>query len=371
MKKDSTTEAFFALLRSGLWEKDVSLLPCGLVDFDAIYKLAEEQSVIGLVAAALEHVDIKVEKLKSRPFILWVFAQEQKNASMNELINWLMLRLKERKVEAVLVKGQGIAQCYERPNWRTCGDIDLFLAPENYEKAKSILLPIASSAGKEIQYEKHLDMTIGDHSVEIHGTMNTSVSDQIDKTQAAIQKNMFNEKSYRNWFNGEDSVLLPAPNEDIVFVFVHIIKHFYKGGIGLRQICDYCRLLWTYRDSINHDLLLSRLTQMDILDEWKSIAALSVNYLGMPSDAIPIYDSASRWSHKASKILRIVLQKGNFGHNEDRSYYEKRSYLTIKAISLWHWIKDYSKLFAIFPKNSWRSFWRIVKGGTVAALRGE
>ena len=35
-------------------------------------------------------------------------------------------------------------------------------------------------------------------------------------------------------------VFLPAPDEDVVFVFSHILQHFYKEGIGLRQICVWC-----------------------------------------------------------------------------------------------------------------------------------
>ena len=63
MKKDNTINAFFALLRAGLWEKDVCLTGFGKIDYDRILLLAEEQSVVGLVAAGLEHVaDVKVPK---------------------------------------------------------------------------------------------------------------------------------------------------------------------------------------------------------------------------------------------------------------------------------------------------------------------
>ena len=27
--------------------------------------------------------------------------------------------------------------------------------------------------------------------------------------------------------------MLPSANNDVVFVFTHFLKHFYKGGIGL------------------------------------------------------------------------------------------------------------------------------------------
>ena len=52
MKKDNAnTQVFFALLRAGLWKQGVRLQPYGDIDFQAVYDLADEQSVVGLIAA--------------------------------------------------------------------------------------------------------------------------------------------------------------------------------------------------------------------------------------------------------------------------------------------------------------------------------
>ena len=42
MKKDNTIEAFFAILKAGLWEKNVCLAEYGKINFEEIYQLAEE-----------------------------------------------------------------------------------------------------------------------------------------------------------------------------------------------------------------------------------------------------------------------------------------------------------------------------------------
>ena len=121
----------------------------------------------------------------------------------------------------------------------------------------------------------------------------------------------------RVWKNGETDVFLPAPDEDVFFVFTHFIKHFYKEGMNLRQICDWCRLLWTYRDSLNHGLLEKRIRKAGLTSEWKAFAALAVNYLGMPIDAVPLLDvrclkEDGRWKRKADKICTFILEVGNF-----------------------------------------------------------
>jgi hypothetical protein len=69
-KGNSNRKAFYALLRAGLWEKDVRLSQFGEVDYNLVYKLAEEQSVVGLVAAGIEHVvDVKIPQEIALTFV--------------------------------------------------------------------------------------------------------------------------------------------------------------------------------------------------------------------------------------------------------------------------------------------------------------
>ncbi len=50
---------------------------------------------------------------------------------------------------------------------------------------------------------------------------------------------------------------------------------------------------------------------MGLMSEWKAFAALLVDYLGMPVEALPVYDPDRKWSRKASRILSFVLETGN------------------------------------------------------------
>ena len=80
MIKDNTTNAFFALIRAGLWEQDCYLSQYGEVDYGSILELAQEQSVVGRVAAGLEHVvDVKVPKEDVLQFIGLTLQEEQKD----------------------------------------------------------------------------------------------------------------------------------------------------------------------------------------------------------------------------------------------------------------------------------------------------
>ena len=364
--------AFFELLRAGLWEKEARLSVFDGIDFNEVYRLAEEQSVVGLVAAGMEHVtDVKIPQTTFLFFVGNAIQIEQRNKAMNAFVAELIERLRKADIYVILVKGQGIAQCYERPLWRACGDVDLLLSEANYKKAKALLMSLADSVEDEDEERNHLAMTINGWVVELHGTLRSQLGKRIDNVIDETQNDTFQFGNVRVWQNEKVAVYLPSPNNDMIFVFCHILQHFFRGGIGLRQICDWCRLLYTYKDTLNHNLLESRLSKAGLMSEWKAFAALAVVYLGMPIEVIPFYSDSSRWKRKASRVMDLVLETGNFGNNRDYSYQKKYPYVVYKAISLWRHTKDGLRHFSLFPDVAAREWWRMLKHGIHVASEGK
>lgn len=371
MRRNNNQDAFLALLRAGLWEKEVRLSSFEQIDYTEVQRLAEEQSVIGVVLAGIERSNIKPPQELLLQWIGEVQMQEQQNREMDLFIEKLIQNLRDADIYTLLVKGQGIAQCYERPLWRTSGDVDFFLSDSNYNKAKEYLLPLASSTEPEAEPAKHLGMIINSWVVELHGTMRSRVLLRMDKVIDEVQKDIFYGGNVRSWMNGETTVFLPNADNDVIFIFTHILKHFFRGGIGLRQICDWCRLLWTYRDKIDIKLLEKRIIRAGIMSEWKAFAALAVNTLGMPVEAMPFYSPEKKWKRKANKICAFILEVGNMGHNRDSSYFNKYPYIIRKAFSLERRCSDLLRHAGIFPMDSLRFFPHIVYNGFISAMRGE
>ena len=370
MNDGNSKEAFFALLKAGLWKQNVRISAFEPIDFAALYDLADGQSVVGLVAAGLEQVvDRKITKPEALPFMKRVFSLEGRNASMNEFIGTIVGKMRDAGIYTLLVKGQGVAQCYARPQWRSSGDIDFFLDARNYELAKSFLRPMADSCGSEEEYTKHFGLEIKPWEVELHGTLRCGLSSRVDRGIDAIQEDTFSRGNIRTWRNGETDIFLPGADNDIVLTFTHILNHFYLGGIGLRQICDWCRLLWTYRETIDSGLLERRLREMGLTSEWKAFGALAVDYLGMPAEAMPLYDASAGWSRKARRICAFILKVGNFGKNRDLSYYRKYPYLVRKTISLGQRLGDLARHALIFPLDSFRFLPNILFHGFEAAVK--
>jgi hypothetical protein len=313
-RRESTIDAFFALVKAGLWsDGNQEIRIDGTTDWNEVYELTQEQSVLGLVLAGLEHPDIKPPKELLLQWIGEVQLIEHRNKAMNQFIEKLVVKMREADIYTLLMKGQGIAQCYERPLWRISGDVDFFLSNDNYEKAKRFLLPLSSGNKPERLYSKEMGLRIYSWYVEVHGTLRTGLSTRIDKAIDSVQNDVFYGGSVRSWVNGKTQIFLPAPDNDVFFVFTHFIKHFYKeGGVSIRQLCDWCRLLWTYKNSLNHELLESRIRKAGLMSEWKSFAALAVEYLGMPINAMPLYASDEKWKKKGKKVVAFILKGGEW-----------------------------------------------------------
>lgn len=374
MEKGKEVKAFFNLLKVGMWPKPKKQVSVdGTLDWNGVYRLASEQSVLGLVLAGIDCLPIaqRPPKVLLLQWIGEIQMLEQQNLSMNQFIGKLVEKMCHAGITTLLVKGQGIAQCYERPLWRACGDVDFLLSEENYRKAKELLLPMASSSETEEAYGKHLGMTVDDWTVELHGTMRCGLSRKMDGVVDEAQKDCFHGGNVRTWMNGMTQVFLPSPDNDVILVFTHFIKHFYKEGVGLRQICDWSRLLWTYRETINVVQLEKRLRSAGLLTEWKAFGAFAVEYLEMPAEAMPLYESSSHWERKAKRICGFVLDVGGASQSKDNSFYKTKPYLTRKAISFGRKCGTLKRIATIFPKNTIAFFPYIVFNGVRSVVRGE
>lgn len=357
MRKNNK-DAFFTLLRAGLWGDGNSELRIeGTTGWNYVYQLAQEQSVQGIVLQGLEELRAKNLELRVPQTLLlqWIGEVqmiEQQNKDMNAFVAELIENLKESDVYAILVKGQGVAQCYEKPLWRCSGDIDLLLSSDNYLKAKRALIPLASEVANENTTTKHQALVINGFDVELHGKMPFTLSMRVEHGIDDVLEDLFVRGNVKSWDCNGTQVFLPSPDNDVILVFTHFLHHFFIEGVGLRQISDWCRLLYSYRNSLNDRLLESRIRKMGLMSEWKAFYNLASRYLGMPDLDSRLMIQDSRFDKKADRIMGLVLESGNFGHNKDLSYRTRFSGLTYKIVAAWRRFLDFCRFAAIFPLDA-------------------
>ena len=91
---------------------------------------------------------------------------------------------------------------------------------------------------------------------------------------------------------------------------------------------------------------------MGLTEEWKAFAAFAVEYLGMPVEAMSLYEKSEKYRLKARKICDLVIETGNFGHNKDESYRAKVGRVKSFYITFWRRLKEFVRLTTIFPQHA-------------------
>lgn len=351
MNKDYPLDAFLSLIRGGLWEQSVTLARYPELDWRIILQLAKDQTVVGLLGAGLEHLsDVKVPVSVAKDCLGLVMGIEMRNRKMNGLLVSQARAFSVNHVTALVLKGQGVAQCYERPLWRQPGDIDWLTDGDGYERGKALLLQNADSPHMEYGDLKHYGMRFGDIEVELHGTTHTDLSRQIDYHLDEMQHQLFENLQFRHWDCSGLQILLPDPNFDAIFIFTHFVHHFYHGGVGLRQICDWTRFLHVFSDKLDRDYLKDHLEIMDLMTEWKAFGSLSVSFLGLDPSKMPFYEPG--YETKAKRIVRYIVRTGAFGHKTGIRQPKYKNYLHRKLVAFIYRARDIIQVFRVFPPQS-------------------
>lgn len=372
-----TENLFFALLRAGLWgafEGDVPQQD--EIEWKSLLKLAEEQTVSGLISDGLSLMKKAVPSLEvpakvTERLMIQTIGLEKSNAMVNGVVSEVCGALNKAGIRYCLIKGQGTALNYPRPNHRTPGDIDLLLDDENYRKASELLVPMAVEVSPENPQKKHLGMKFRNGvEVELHGTARVSFGDAVNKVIDRMQDDLFKGNDFREWDCLGTEVRLPSVDFDAAFIFIHFVQHFYHGGLGLRQICDWVMHLSRFSSEIDQGWILDHLIDLGMLKEWDAFGALAVTLLGMPRECAPFYMPSQ--DKYAEMIWASMRHSGNFGrkmhgHRDPQS----EPYLIRKVRSLNGHMSWMIRHFRLNPRNTLRAIAITLHTGLRAAINGE
>ena len=171
------------LLRCGLWEEDVNLplFASNKANWPGLFELAQKQAVTGVVFDALKHLPAELQPPRAL-YLQWcglVAKIETRNELMNKVIGALNETLRGYEISPVLLKGQGVARYYRNPLRRICGDIDIYVSPEEFDRAQLCL----RDSGAELlayQEEKHAEYRFGGEALELHHVMNRFKNPWVD-----------------------------------------------------------------------------------------------------------------------------------------------------------------------------------------------
>lgn len=308
---ETSRNAYLCLLRSALWNVTPEI--DFVFDWNEVLQIAENQSTLPIVCqSALQMVGDNAPSLKLRSVMLGKMGQ---NSRQYALLNEAMMRsfecLRSHGVEPVLLKGNGLAQNYPFPEFRQCGDIDIYVGPENYHEGCAAMREMTDfhNWGIENERQMHYNIEKGDLVIETH-RVTAILHDRDDNAfYQKISLDGLSKDLHRVEIDGF-SLNLPSDTFNSFYVFHHAWHHFLDTGVGFRQLCDWALLLHSLYGEIDLAKLKSYIDGLGLMKAWKTFACIAVEQLGLPKEEMPFYNAS--YSKKAAKVLSFVWKEGNF-----------------------------------------------------------
>ncbi len=241
--------ALFALLRLGLGTggaaTDVPALSAE--DWERLYSMAGEQSVLGIVYAGIERLPKDAQPPMELAF-QWASEAETVRGH-NRLVNAEASRLTELFAAAgrktAVLKGPANAMLYPDPLSRQCGDIDLWV--EGGRKSVLDLLKqknlVAGVHSLMMLYAAphHVDIAPGPDGIHVEIHFEPSSGNKDPFANRRMMRYLAGEIAKACMASG--GFCVPSIRFALVMQLSHIQRHFISTGIGLRQIVDYYVLL--------------------------------------------------------------------------------------------------------------------------------
>ena len=141
----------------------------------------------------------------------------------------------EKGVDYALLKGAALKKMYPASEMRLMSDIDILIRQEQYEAVRQCMQNLGythtTESDHEIVWKKKPYIV-----VELHKRVIPSYNEDYYRyyTDPWEKFKPDAQKPNQYWMNRED---------EYIYLFTHMTKHFRDGGIGLRHITD----LWLYR----------------------------------------------------------------------------------------------------------------------------
>lgn len=339
-----TNTYFFDLLKVSTGNKNKLSGPPTANEWTEIYKLAKQQTLVGILFTAIEK--LPAEQRPPRTLLLqwygYAEAIRTKNAQVNEDAVKICNLVRKDGMRCLVLKGQGIATYYPDPSARQCGDIDLWVEGgvkkvKNYLSSKGEIKGIIYT---HIEYDAPVST-----EVEIHHCpsyfYNPIYLYRLKKF-FTNQKDLF-ENSIELAENA-GKIYVPSLEFNRFYILLHIYRHYFTEGIGLRQMLDY------YYVTIKEDTARSKQRTMKLFKKtgmagfvgatmWvlQEVFGLEDKYLLCDPD-----------EKRGKQLLKEILIAGNFGKYDERINKNSQNKLFSRA---WISFKRKMKFIAYYPQE--------------------
>lgn len=280
-----------------------------------LYSLADRHEVAVLLGDLFNRDDLPIPIRND--FQMKLARTIHKGITLQSLNTKLTALLEKEGLVAITLKGYVVARFYPVPELRKTSDIDLFFgSAEDAMKAESILCQNGFQSSKEWHANHHsILISEKNEKVEVH----TAWADEFrDKRLNRYLQAMQTESSV-HWVpldcNGAKIYGFDTAFQAF-YLLIHMLTHFMGSGFGLRNLCDWVVLWENCQDLSAREAFRKMVCDGGIAQFAKAVTAVCTEYLGLSLENSPFPDEPLPEKEWIDRLLRDVLDAGEFGYSE-------------------------------------------------------
>ena len=230
-------------------------------------------------------------------------------------------------IPVIVLKGLVVRDLYPKSELRTMGDADILVHEKDLDKVSSILTGLGY-----VEYNRnefHIEFCKGNSYIEVHWTLaNENIFDEIVEF-----KNELWERAVE--VNIGDSKALSMCDEDLLlYLCIHMAKHFIDGGFGIRPVCDVMLVVEERGKFINWNSFIIKAKRIKIDKFIMSIFAICNKLFSM---SIP--NELQKYKVREDKYINLIIEA-------IFESYVHGSRDKVTAVSKYLGYKSYSKKFS-------------------------
>lgn len=223
------------------------------IDWPCVAQLAMQQSVLPIVGCAvMRNSNPDVPSELREQIIEHTRMAAAKNQIRQQRIMWLINQLEHAGIDAKLIKGYAVADCYDKPECRTSTDTDILISHKQEQAAYEVLRNLGFRVDRRNATSHHAVCQHPKHGmVELHVQLYDELIHE-GWFGALSEDDLIKEKEIRiETANGEYTTL--GYTDHALFLVIHMVKHFIGIGINIRMMLDAALFISKHKADIDFD----------------------------------------------------------------------------------------------------------------------
>lgn len=308
----------------------------GEEELPALLELAGEQQVLLLVLDRLLPALRAAGRAEQRlgplrqTLLQGVAGQARRTRKLEELCR----ALDQAGLRVLVLKGLACRRLYPKPDLRPSSDEDLLardmdLAAADEQLRQAGMQAVAGEALGQAQVVTYLDPVSG-LRVELHRRLFPEGEALYGGMNACFAQAF--EKAVRLPRPGTP-VWGMEPEEHLLYLICHSLKHFLHSGFGVRQVCDLCLSAAAYGGEIDWPALFGTLEELHADCFAVNLFAIGSRHLGFAGCWHPTMETAlaKREAPDCDALLEDLLSGGVYGSNSQARLHSSRITLNAAA----------------------------------------